>query len=170
MFRYTLMSVIVDSQRRDNLGVLKVNPDTFVRQKSYNEIRQINYAEYMDRFVLPYLLKTGHGTNRAALLAATDLAQGTQYLRDNPKVRVQICADDFLLSHQNISWYRTNLGTNLTVYQQGGHLGNLHVPAVQENLVKLFADPPPNPTAGAAVLPIPRPDGRAPRQCPSWWP
>jgi hypothetical protein len=144
VFRYTLMSVIVDSQRRDNLGVLKVNPNTFVRQKSYDEIRQISYAEYMDRFVLPYLIKTGRGTDRDALLAATDLEQSTQYLRNNPKVRVQICADDFLLSHQDISWYRTNLGTNLTVYPEGGHLGNLHVPAVQENLVKLFSDPPPS--------------------------
>ena len=106
VFRYTLMSVIVDSQRRDNLGVLKVNPDTFVRQKSYDEIRQISYAEYMDRFVVPYLIKTGHGTDRAALIAATDLEQGTRFLQNNPKVRVQICADDFLLSHQNISWYR----------------------------------------------------------------
>jgi ABC-type transporter lipoprotein component MlaA len=144
VFRYTLMSVIVDSQRRDNLGVLKVNPNTFVRQKSYDEIRQISYAEYMDRFVVPYLIKTGRGTDRETLLAATDLEQSTQYLRNNPKVRVQICADDFLLSHQDISWYRTNLGTNLTVYPEGGHLGNLHVPAVQENLVKLFSDPPPS--------------------------
>lgn len=140
VFRYTLMSVIVDSQRRDNLGVLKVNPNTFVRQKSYDEIRQISYAEYMDRFVIPYLIKTGRGTNRDTLLAATDLENGTQYLRNNPKVRVQICADDFLLSHQDISWYRTNLGTNLTVYPVGGHLGNLHVPAVQEKLVRLFSE------------------------------
>jgi hypothetical protein len=94
----------------------------------------------MDRFVVPYLIKTGHGRDRETLLAATDLEQGTRYLRGNPKVRVQICTDDFLLSHQDISWYRTNLGTNLTEYPFGGHLGNLHVPAVQENLVKLFSE------------------------------
>jgi hypothetical protein len=139
-FRYELMSVIVDSQRRDNLSVLKVNPGTFVRQKSYQEIRQINYSDYMDRFVIPYLMKTGYGTNRDTLIAATDLEQSTKYLQNNPKVRVQICQDDFLLSHQDISWYRKTLGTNLTVYAEGGHLGNLHVPAVQEKLVKLFSD------------------------------
>jgi len=140
VFRYTLMSVIVDSQRRDSLGVLKENPGTFVRQKSYDEIQQISYAEYMDRFVVPYLIKTGRGTNRDALLAATDLGQGTPYVRANPKVRVQICADDFLLSHQDIAWYRSTFGTNLTEYPVGGHLGNLHVPAVQEKLAKLFAN------------------------------
>lgn len=139
-FRYTLMSVIVDSQRRDNLGVLQVDPDKFVRQESYREIRQINYAGYMDRFVVPYLIKTGRGTDRDTLLAATDLEQSTAYFRNNPKIRVQICKDDFLLSRQDISWYQTNFGTNLTAYPKGGHLGNLHVPAVQENLVKLFSE------------------------------
>ncbi|MEI6783718.1 MAG: VacJ family lipoprotein [Verrucomicrobiota bacterium] len=140
MFRYTLMSVIVDSQRRQNLGVLQADPDRFVRQKSYQEIQQINYVEYMDRFVIPYLIKNGQGTDRDTLLAATDLKQGTEYLRNNPKVRVQICEDDFLLSQQDISFYRTNLGTNLTVYPGGGHLGNLHLPAIQEKLVNLFSE------------------------------
>jgi ABC-type transporter lipoprotein component MlaA len=140
VFRYTLMSAIVDSQRRDNLGVLKVNPDSFVRHKSYDEIRQIDYAEYMDRFVIPYLIKTGRGTDRDTLLAATDLAQGTKYLRNNSKIRVQICADDFLLSHQDIAWYRSTFGTNLTLYPVGGHLGNLYLPAVQEKLVGLFSN------------------------------
>jgi len=51
-FRYTLMSVIVDTQKRNNLGVLRSNPGKFVRQDSYREIRQINYADYADRFVL----------------------------------------------------------------------------------------------------------------------
>ena len=71
-FRYTLMNVIMDSQRRNNLGVLKMNPTKFVRQDSIREIRQINYAEYADRFVLPYFIKRGYVTNRAEFAAATD--------------------------------------------------------------------------------------------------
>jgi ABC-type transporter lipoprotein component MlaA len=137
-FRYTLMCSIVDSQRRHNLGVLKVDPDNFVRQPSYREIRRINYGEYMDRFVVPYLLKTGYGPNAQTLLFATDLEQSTASLKDNPKVRVQICADDFLLTHQDINWYGSTFGTNLTTYAVGGHLGNLYVPEVQENLVRMF--------------------------------
>jgi ABC-type transporter lipoprotein component MlaA len=137
-FRYTLMSAIVDSQRRENLGVLKVDPDKFVRQRSYREIRQISYAEYMDRFMVPYLIKNGRGTDREQLLAATDLTQGTGFLTNNAKVRVQICEDDFLLKPTDIEWFRTTFGTNLTAYPVGGHLGNLHVPAVQEALVRLF--------------------------------
>ncbi len=141
-FRYTLMSAIEDSQRRHNLGVLKVNPDKFLRQESYREIRQIDYEEYADRFVLPYLIKTGRVTSREQLIAATDLDQSTEFLRNNPKVRVQISEDDFLLTAADIFWFRFTFGRNLTIYSDGGHLGNLHVPAVQEALIRLYSDRP----------------------------
>lgn len=137
-FRFTLMSAIEDSQRRDNLGVLKVDPDKFVRQESYREIRQISYADYMKRFVLPYLIKTDRGTDTQILLNATDLEQSTDSLRNNPKVRVQICDNDFLLKPSDIEWFHSTFGTNLTAYPTGGHLGNLHIPAVQEALVRQF--------------------------------
>jgi hypothetical protein len=137
-FRYTLMNVIVDSQRRNNLGVLKVNPAKFVRQDSVREIRQINYADYTERFVLPYLIKIGRVTSREQVLANTDLTQSTELLRNNPKIRVQICEDDFLLTPADLPWFRSTFGSNLADYRVGGHLGNLHIAAVQEKLVQLF--------------------------------
>ena len=140
-FRYTLMNVIVDSQRRNNLGVLKVNPAKFVRQDSVREIRQINYADYAERFVLPYLIKTGRVTGREQVLANSDLTQSTELLRNNPKIRVQICEDDFLLTSADLPWFRSTFGSNLVEYPVGGHLGNLHIPAVQDKLVQLFPDP-----------------------------
>ena len=109
-FRYTLMNVIVDSQRRNNLGVLKVNPAKFVRQDSVREIRQINYAEYTEHFVLPYLIKTGRVTSREQVLANTDLTQSTELLRHNPKIRVQICDDDFLLTPSDLPWFHSTFG------------------------------------------------------------
>jgi len=147
-FRFTLMSSIVDSQRRENLGVLKVDPNRFVRQESYREIRQISYADYMDRFMIPYLIKTGHGTDPKALIAATDLKEDTKSLSANSKVRVQINEDDFLLKPEDIAWFQSTFGTNLTSYPIGGHLGNLHIPAVQEVLVRMF------PTAGDGLEPL----------------
>ena len=137
-FRYTLMNVIVDSQRRNNLGVLKINPAKFVRQDSVREIRQINYAGYTEHFVLPYLIKSGRVTGREQVLANTDLTQSTELLRNNPKIRVQICEDDFLLTPTDLPWFRSTFGDHLTDYPVGGHLGNLHLPAVQEKLVQLF--------------------------------
>ena len=139
-FRYTLMDVIMASQRRDNLGVLKRNPGKFVRQESYREIRKINYTDYAEHFVIPYFLKRGRATNREDLIAATSLVQSTEFLRNHPKIRVQTCADDFLLGPDDLPWFRSTFGGRLIVYPVGGHLGNLHVPAVQEALVRLFSD------------------------------
>jgi hypothetical protein len=133
------MNAIVDSQRRNNLGVLKVNPAKFVRQDSVREIRQINYGDYAEHFVLPYLIRTGRVTSREQVLANTDLTQSTELLRNNPKVRVQICEDDFLLTPTDLPWFRSTFGNNLVAYPVGGHLGNLHIPAIQEALVRLFS-------------------------------
>jgi hypothetical protein len=157
MFRYTLMGVIEDSQRRHDLGVMRVAPGKFVRQPFYREAREISYAEYMDRFVLPYLIKTGHGTNAEALKDATSLEPFTDDLKNNPKVHVQICQDDFLLSRQNIDWYGSTFGTNLMVYAHGGHLGNLHNPVVQEALISHFPPVPPPPP------PVPKVKFQSPR-------
>lgn len=139
-FRYTLMSVIEDSQRRHNLGVLNRDPGKFVRQNSYREIRRIGYAEYTDRFLLPYLINSGRGNDRENLIASTALNQSTEFLHNNSKIRVQICEDDSLLTPDDISWFRSTFGTNLKVYPVGGHLGNLYIPSVQEALVRLFSD------------------------------
>jgi ABC-type transporter lipoprotein component MlaA len=146
MFRYTLMGVIYDSQSRHDLGVIKVPPGNLVRQPFYRAAREVSYTAYMDRFVLPYLIKIGRGTNAEALKEATSLEPLTDALKDNPKVRVQICQDDFLLSRQNIDWYGSTFGTNLTTYAHGGHLGNLHNPEVQEALIKMFPPAPMPPT------------------------
>jgi hypothetical protein len=46
------------------------------------------------------------------------------------------------LRQPDIPWFRSTFGTNLAVYPVGGHVGNLHIPAVQEALVRLFSDNP----------------------------
>ncbi len=122
-------------QRRE---AFPTNPNKFARQGSIREIQQINYGEYADRFLIPYLIKTGRVTDRAEALANCDLTRSTQWLRSNPKIRVQICDDDFPLTPADLLWFRSTLGVHLVEYRHGGHLGNLHNPAVQEKLVQLF--------------------------------
>jgi hypothetical protein len=88
---------------------------------------------------------------------ATSLEPFTDDLKNNPKVHVQICQDDFLLSRQNIDWYGSTFGTNLMVYAHGGHLGNLHNPVVQEALISHFPPVPPPPP------PVPKVKFQSPR-------
>ena len=138
VFRYTLMCVIQNSQRRHNLGVLKHDPTAFVRRESYREIGQISFTDYVDYFLLPYLIQHGRVADRAAAELATNLHQDAENLRQNPKIRVQICDDDFLLTGSDITWFRGIFGGRLKEYPHGGHLGNLYLPAVQDDLMRLF--------------------------------
>ena len=139
-FRNTLMGTVVESQTRTNLHILKSDPKKFIRRDVYDEARKISYRDYMNQFVAPYFLEHTSGHTTASLLQAADLRTHSQRLHDDPKVRVQICEDDFLLTKDDVAWFRSTFGTGLLSYPVGGHLGNLHVPAVQEQLVKLFSD------------------------------
>ena len=138
VFRYSLMCVIQNSQSRHNLGILQSDPAAFVRRSTYHEIRQISFADYLDRFVMPDVIRNGRATDRAAAILAMNLHQDTEGFRLNPKIRVQICEDDFLLTGPDIVWFREVFGPRLKAYAQGGHLGNLYIPAVQEELIRLF--------------------------------
>jgi hypothetical protein len=42
VFRYILMSTIIDSQRRQDLGVLEHDPGKFVKQEAYDEIEHVS--------------------------------------------------------------------------------------------------------------------------------
>jgi hypothetical protein len=54
--------------------------------------------------------------------------------------KIVVSEDDFLLTATDITWFRSTFGRNLAICPDGGHLGNLHIRAVQEALVRLFSD------------------------------
>ena len=84
------------------------------------------------------MIRTGRVADRAEALRQCDLTYRPEWLRNNFKIRVQICDDDFLLTPQDLLWFRSTFGDRLLEYSDGGHLGNLHRHAVQEALVRLF--------------------------------
>jgi hypothetical protein len=68
-------------------------------------------------------------------------------LRANPGVRVIVNENDFLLTDADLAWlHATFTPEQLTVFKQGGHLGNLSNPYVQKTIVAalsgLQASPP----------------------------
>ena len=140
VFRYTLMNVIQNSQERHNLGVLKNDPAAFTRMPLYREIRQISYDDYQNRFVLPYIEKT-FGKAAVERLIKTEsietIGPSLETMRD--KIVLQVNADDFLLTNNDLQWYRNLMGRRLIEYPRGGHLGNLHVDQVQKRLIQAAA-------------------------------
>ena len=137
-FRLVLRDTIYSSQRRTNLHVLSKPLAIWNRQEIYQEIMQLSYHDYYSRLAAPYYLSRGIDlTVGEAQTRATDLRTYGATLKRDPRVRVVANRNDILLAGEDVSWMeQTFTPDRLTLFDQGGHLGNLAQPTVQEAVVR----------------------------------
>ena len=147
-FRLVLRDMIYSSQQRDNLGVLQHPIRNFRRDPVYQEILQYSYQDYFEKFAIPYYQTRGLAAPAAETMEkAGDLRTYDAGLRANPNIRVIVNENDFLLTEEDLAWLHATFGPKqLTVFAQGGHLGNLYNPTVQKSiLAALTPMKPPDP-------------------------
>ena len=136
-FRLILRDIIFSSQRRNNQGVLQHPLSNFRREPVYQEILQYSYQEYFEKFVIPYYWALGIDSTAEALEKAGDLRTYHAGLRANANIRMIVNQNDFLLPAEDLEWLKTTFAAEqLTVFAQGGHLGNLSHPAMQKAILK----------------------------------
>jgi hypothetical protein len=139
-FRLTLRDIIYSSQRRNNQGVLEHPLRDLKRAPVYQEILQYSYHDYFEKFVIPYYWMRGMDATAEALKEAGDLRTYEAALRGNADIRVIVNQNDFLLADEDLTWLRATFGEErLTVFAQGGHLGNFSNPTVQKTILKALA-------------------------------
>ncbi len=136
-FRFMLRDIIFSSQRRNNQGVLRHPMRSWRRDPAYQEILQYSYQDYFAKFAVPYYRARGMASPVAeAMEKAGDLRTYDAGLRANPNIRVIVNQNDFLLADEDLAWLRATFAPKqLTVFAQGGHLGNLYNPAVQKTIL-----------------------------------
>ena len=136
-FRFNLRDIIYSSQRRYNQGVLQHPFNYWRRDPVYQEILQYSFQDYFQKFAAPYYQAHGLGLNAAeTLVKAGDLRTYDTGLRANPDIRVIVNQNDFLLTDDDLAWLHTTFAPNLlTVFPEGGHLGNLANPLVQKSIL-----------------------------------
>jgi ABC-type transporter lipoprotein component MlaA/pimeloyl-ACP methyl ester carboxylesterase len=139
-FRFILRDIIYSSQRRNNQGILRHPIWNFRREPVYHEILAYSYEDYFEKFVTPYFQARGMSAPAETLKKAGDLRTYAAGLRSNPAIRVIDNQNDFLLADEDLAWlHATFAPEQLTVFAQGGHLGNLSNPAVQKTIVAALA-------------------------------
>jgi len=136
-FRFMLRDIIYSSQRRNNQKVLHHPLWKFRREPVYQEILQYSYQDYFEKFVIPYYQARGLASPVAETLeTADDLRTYDAGLHANPDIRVIVNQNDFLLTDDDLTWlHATFTPEQLTVFPQGGHLGNLSNPTVQKAIL-----------------------------------
>lgn len=150
-FRRTLRELIWTSQQREDLGILRTPRERFARSPAYEEIADYSYEEYLYAFVLPYLRdRLGIVGSVDELVAANDLRSIESALRANGRIRHFANSNDFLTSDADEAWLVDVLGReHVHFFPAGGHLGNLHRPAVQDAIMDAIADLLPRPDEAA---------------------
>ena len=140
-FRLGLRDIIYSSQRRNNQGLLHHALWNYRRNPVYQEILQYSYQDYFDQFAVPYYQARGLAAPVAETLeTAGDLRTYAAGLRANPDIRVIVNENDFLLTGDDLAWLHATFGPDqLTVFPQGGHLGNLINPKVQTTIMDALA-------------------------------
>jgi hypothetical protein len=147
-FRLILRDVIYSSQQRNNQGVLHHPIRNFRRDPVYQEILQYSYQDYFEKFAVPYYSARGLASPVAETLeTGGDLRTYDAGLRANPDIRIIVNQNDFLLTDEDLAWLHATFGPDqLTVFPQGGHLGNLSNLTVQKSiLAALTPMKPPDP-------------------------
>lgn len=157
-FRFMLRDIIYSSQRRNNQGVLQHPIRNYRRDPVYQEILQYSYHDYFEKFAVPYYQARGIASPREiggaeaagrsaevisrgepmaeALEKADDLRTYDANLRANPDIRVIVNQNDFLLTDEDLAWlHATFAPEQLTIFAQGGHLGNLSNLTVQKAIL-----------------------------------
>jgi hypothetical protein len=124
------------SQQRNNRGVLKHRSSTFRRAPLYQEILEYSYQDYIEKCLVPYYWGYGLDLTPEVMAKAGDLRTYAAGLRANPKIRLIVNQNDFLLADEDLGWLRTTFAPQqMRVFEQGGHWGNLFSPAVQKALL-----------------------------------
>lgn len=139
-FRHILRDIIFSSQRRNNQGILQHPIRNYRREPVYQEIQKYSYQDYFAQFAIPHYWARGLDATAETMAQAGDLRTYEAGLRANANVRVIVNQNDFLLAAEDLAWlHATFTPEQLTVFAQGGHLGNLSNPAVQKSILGALA-------------------------------
>jgi ABC-type transporter lipoprotein component MlaA len=142
-FRMTLHDMIWVSQMRNDTGVLKTPRSWFRRSGASREILEFSFIEYLYAFAFPYFSENDPEIqSEEDLFARADLHDIAPLLRAKAnKIRVFANQNDFLITSEDVTWLTNLLGAQrVTFYPGGGHMGNLHVKEVQNDLMDSLQD------------------------------
>jgi len=136
--RLTLRDIIFSSQLRHNQGVLNRPLQKSRRRAAYEEIMQYSFIDYIEKFATPYdKTKNINLADPVIVRNATNLRVYTSELQANANIRFIANRNDFLLASDDLAWIEATFApAHVTLFEHGGHLGNLSQPLVQQAMVE----------------------------------
>jgi hypothetical protein len=99
---------------------------------------QYSFWDYITWFAIPYDESRGIDmTNPEIAKKATDLQAYTDQLKANRNIRVIANRNDILLRSDDVAWVEATFDpSEVTLFEHGGHLGNLSQTNVQAAILQ----------------------------------
>ncbi|MCF6175923.1 MAG: hypothetical protein L3J71_09155 [Victivallaceae bacterium] len=136
-FHLILGDIIYSIYRSHKLGIINAEYSWCDRNKIYAEINTFSYRKYIKKYLLKvYSEKFNQKLTVAELNRRSSLEAIRQSLMKNPAIRVLHTKNDFLLNKANHKWLAEVLGERLTLFSDGGHLGNFYLRDVQQKIIE----------------------------------
>ncbi len=108
-----------------------------VIEKNYSFTRYMNDVLIAHLLNSPYYVSYVHGKTAADLIYDSGLRSIENTLRTNSKIKIIHNKDDILmLTPEKLDWLKQVAGSKLILFDKGGHVGNLHVPEVQNIFIE----------------------------------
>lgn len=140
-FRLILRDILYTLVTERGFQVTDVDWSNWRREPLYDQLEDISYRDYMLRVAAPYYLNQADGrATLDELLKWATLQSFSDKLQVNGKVRVFTNEDDFLLRPQDLAWLRETFEGRLTLFENGGHLGNLPLKDVRDAIMDSLSD------------------------------
>ncbi len=100
---------------------------------------RLGWTGYAEKVILPQYREGGHaGATLDDMVDALSLTSQTAKLAACDRAYIIHNEDDFLVTQEDLAWFRSTFGTRASFFSQGGHTGNYHVPEFQKKLVDII--------------------------------
>jgi len=97
-----------------------------------------SWGDYVKKVILPQCSKqAGRPVSAAELAEVSSLTTLSKTLSADRRFFVFHTRNDFLLKDGDCAWFRELMGERAIIMEQGSHCGNLHIPEVQQALLKV---------------------------------
>ena len=118
-YRMTLTQTIMNS--------LEIRPNT----RAYQRVNALCWEDYYSKIVAPALAERNIDDN--ALAQSSDLRTREAGLTAATNLKLVLTSNDFLLTEDDLAWFRERFSGERTVYSEtGGHMGQLWRPEIRE--------------------------------------
>jgi len=100
----------------------------------------VPFTRYVDDMLIPHLQGSNPGVSRKTLIHNASLNSIEPFLKSATNIAVVTNEDDIILSPAELNYMKSVFGPRITIYPNGGHLGNMDYKENVEHMLAFFKD------------------------------